>query len=318
MKLTDLKPFKGIPNALDFRIYSDIYYSRILDQIKEEYGESATTLDANQVMNTHGNVDYFKWFPDLYGQTEEELGSFYQPSFSYVSNNMYADFIHGLTHIRSRSAHTSMGEAMLLPDNFIAIGVPFNRYVRNNLDKELTECTQTIADEYNFNKRVLPHRRVVLNRVKIGTSRYISPEEVGYAQTYKPSVIKADLPNAPISDNFLITPANPFEQRLSSNVIRAIYMDEKFKMYSSLKKPFAHTPVSIAATEKYDIIFASEEEENWILKLSSIMINSRRKDRIRELLNTSSTKDSYARKIAYATIIEANSLRMIPTPNQSR
>jgi len=295
-------PFKGIPNAYDFIPYSKLYYKLVEQRTVEEFGPHATLHQANKSMSLHGNVRFFKWFPDLFGTNKEELGKFYQRKFNLVAQNHFTDFVHGLTHIRSRSEHTNLGEALVVPDNLYMNGAPYPKYYDLNKGLKLSECKQSPYEQLGIGNARFPYLKVYNMSVRSRAYSFQREAFDLYHGIYKKDQIKADFPKEQPSVKFFTNPLNPYEDRLSHNVVRTIYMDEKFKMKSSQQKSFIHTPVSVSCTEHYSLVFTEAEEDHWIDKIHQGVKMKMGKTRLSSISGITTHKDTDAHKIADCTI----------------
>lgn len=289
---------------MDYRAHAKSYYKIIERNTVRKFGAHATTYDAKTMMNHFGNLLFFSWFPDIFPTDKERLQELWRPTFSLVGRSKYADFLHGLTHIRSRSEHTNMGESVLVPDNLYALGIRYSNYFNINRDKRLEECSLSPFDQFELGNEPISYKKLFLLNVRFDAYKYQDKNMVLYEKSYLEGMFKKDFPNEKPSEKFLTHPLNAFEKRLSKNVVRAIYMDEKFKWYGSSKKSFIHTPVSTSIKEPYFIIFSNKEEDQWIEKISAALYRSNTNSKLGEIFNTTNTKDSIPQQIAKNTIKE--------------
>jgi len=302
-KHVDIPVFKGIPNALDYISYSNLYYKAIEKNTYEIYGKSATMLDATKVMNGFGNVAYFHWFPDIFKQTKAELGRFYQPTFSLAAQSEFSDYLHGLTHLRSRSEHTFLGEILAVPDNLYSNGVGYSTFIEMNRNIHLNQCTQLLFDLFELDKQRISYKLLYKTNIIYNTF-FFQKEENTHYKIYLEEYFKVDIPTKRTGMDYLTNPANPFEIRLGNNTIRAIYMDIKFKEFGSQKKAFIHTSVADSSKESCANIFSTKEEDFWINKIHEILRSDSSKSQLQQIVNSTITKDSSAQKLAVDTIKE--------------
>ncbi len=296
--------FEGIPTAMDYMPYSRRYYKMVKNTVVATFGEHANMLQATRAMNSHGNVLYFTWFPDLYNTEKETLGQFYRPQFRLAGGNKFADYLHGLTHIRSRSEHTNMGEALVIPDNYYTVGVRYQNYLNTNKDKLLIDCTLSPYEEFGMANNKISYKKLWLMNIRFDTFKYQTKTMTFYKEIYKEAVFKADFPDERASEDFLKEPINPFETRLSYNIIRSIFMDEKFKMFSSQHKAFIHTPIATSIKESHTLIFTDTIEDEWIDKLTNLTKSANPVKSLGEIINTTTKQDDYPQKIAANTAKE--------------
>lgn len=302
----NIETYQGIPNALEFIPYANAYYDEVQNKTIEQYGSNATILDAVKAMNDTGNLTFFEKIPELYGVTKEELGKFYQPKFKILNDNHLIDFLHGVSHIRSKSEHTLLGEIMLSLDQYYSIGMNYDSLYQQESPKDLSEFKQTPFEICDFRNMKFPYQALILMNVrKVAIQRELVTK--AYRLTYKPDKYLAELyfdkyPDAKkLSNNFHKNPLNPIEVRASQNLVRAVFMDEKFKLLSSLKSSFIQTPINTSISEKYNLIFTNQEEESWLEKLNAMLLNKEAKTEFASLINTTSNKSSYPQKIAAET-----------------
>jgi len=293
--------FKGIPSPFDYVPYEKAYYQTVKNRTIEEFGEHATLLDATRAMNLLGNVSFFKKFPDLYNCTEEALGYLYQPEFEVLENE-FTDFEHGLSHIRAQAAHTSMGESMLKPDQFYLTGMryPFIMKVGHQID--LKKCSYHLQKISPLNQFNLPHPTFVkMELYRVGIRH--RPNFQAYRNTYHSDKYQIDYPEKThLSKKFFTNPANEFEKRLSLQLVRAIYMDEKFKKYSSYQTSFISAPVNVTTKESYKLAFTNDEENQWINKIAQIVLTSTPKNQLQTIVNTTHSKSNNPQIVATETI----------------
>ena len=298
-KTIDIAPFKGIPTAWDYVPYSDAYFESVKKRVVEEYGEHATTLNTTRAMNGLGNIVFFEKFPDLLNTDKEALGPLYQPRFPIINNNPITDFAHGLSHIRSRSSHTNMGEAMLVPDHYYTLGIKYKKLTTLNMGMPLSDCPKAPFEDSPYRNLKIPYHHLVLLDIRRVAM------QAPYKRTYKEDLFKADFPKEEtISTHFHTKPINTFEQRLSHNLVRAIYMDEKFKLFGSSQKSFIHTPVSTSSKEPYTIIFTDDEEDGWIKKIAQQVQATDPIKEFQMIVNTTGKHSSNAEKLAATTVKE--------------
>jgi hypothetical protein len=265
-----IKPFKGIPTVLDYILYNQLYYSSVREHCKSNF-EDATILDVVKTMNSFGNLLYFNWFPDLYNTSREKLGQFFNPVFRPVNGNEYADFLHGLTHIRSMSSHTNLGEAMVIPDNFINIGVPYRTFLNLYKDNPLQECTKP-TNAFFPQAEKAKSSQFQLFSVCAESKRFLRKGMVFYKDIYKEGFFKADIGNdGSPGINFLFAPQTSTEQRMSNNFIRAIFLNEKFRLQSGLNKSYKETPVSELYDLPADLLFTSDLEDRELAELNALI-----------------------------------------------
>jgi len=305
--MSTISPFKGIPNSWDFLPYNELFYDSVRLKTEERYGKHATLVDLSYAMNTFGNVKFFEWFPDLYKSKEEllsnedeQIKAYWQTTFPTINDNEFGDYLHALTHIRSLSAHTNMGEAMLIPDNFYNIGVNFPIFTTTNKELKLEDCSQSPYETFKLGSLpIKPEKLFILN---IRACSWTHNRRV--KGMYKDHVGLADFPEENVSDKFLRKPKNPFEERLAYNTVRAIYMDEKFKALGSSKVSFIHTPVNISSKESYLLAYTDKEEGHWIHKISTIIKSNNSEQALQEIVNTTGGHSSFAKFLASNTIKE--------------
>lgn len=305
MDMLKKSPFDGVPNAWDFTPYTKIYYDAVKLTTEEEFGKQATLVDVSKAMNTHGNIKFFEWFPDLYKSKEElfnaenkELKSYWQPEFPMVNDNEYGDYLHALTHIRARASHTNMGEAMLIPDNFYTIGVSFPVFTTTHKGRKLEDCAESPFETFKLGDTAIPPEKLFLLNIRVCSWAHNRRVKGMYKEEHG----LADFPDKNVSNHFLMKPKNPFEDRLSHNTIRAIYMDEKFKLLGSTHTSFIHTPVNISSKESYMFAFTEEEEDQWISKIDKIIKTENSSTALQEIVNTTGDHSTTAKKIAANTI----------------
>jgi len=308
-KIVKLPPFKGVPNAIDFMPYSKFYFQAIEKCTYGKYGKEATMLDATKVMNEFGNVGYFHWFPDIFKTTKKELGKFYQPRFA-LAESEFTDFIHGLTHLRSRSEHTFLGETLAVPDNLYNNGVGFGIFMQMNRDTPVKDCKEILYNQFKLHEEKIPPRRLLTMHIMHNTF-FFQKEENTHYQIYLDGYFKVDIPTKRIAKDYLINPQNPFEQRLGYNTLRTIYLDMKFIEMGSKKKPFIHTAPADSCKESCKNIFTTKEEDFWIKKIYQSLIRGSTKKLLQKIVNTTSSKDSYAQKLATHTIKEIYNIKLI-------
>jgi len=291
-----IKNFSGVPDAWDYIPYADAYYQVIKQATIEIYGKNATLLDATIAMRSYGNVIFFEKFPDLLNKTKDKLGPLYQPTFPIIADNPTTDFTHGLSHIRSRSSHTNMGEAMLVPDHYYNLGIKYRNLTSLNKGKEVESCNTAPIENSHYKNIKIPYQNLILidiRRVAI---------QAPYIKTYIDGLYKADFPKTnKISAQFHLKPLNTFEKRLSYNLVRTIYLDEKFKTLSSTQSSFINTPINISSTESFELAFTNEKEDNWILKLHEWVVSSNGAKKLAELYNSVNRKSDASKIFAAKT-----------------
>jgi len=303
MNNIEIRPFKGIPSAYDFILCNNRYFESVKKLTIELFGENATMLQASRSMNKHGNIDFFRSFPDLFNVSKETLKDCWEPEFGLAHNNPYADYLHGLSHIRSRSSHTCIGEALLVPDNFYNIGARYSEYALLNKTKTLNECKASPYEIFDLAKKPIPHQKLHLMSIRFSASRFQDRENYFYKNIYKEGLHKVEMPTERVSNHFLTQPLNHFEDRLSHNVVRAIYMDEKFKKYGSKQTSFIHTPVSVSHKESYQLLFSNEEQDHWIQLIADAIKSDKAQLRLQKIVNTTGTHSSDAQQMAKETIL---------------
>lgn len=261
-----IHPYKGIPTTLEFVPYNHVYYGSLKRWTPTLFGDSASIRDVIQTMYFHGNVIFFKWFPDLYETNRDRLGIFFNPIFKPVNNNKFADYLHNLTHIRSLSSHTNLGEALAVIDNLIFNKVSFQTYMNSHSDKELEELAVSPDDLKQASEvdTLLSKEKQQLFEMIKHTWGFQRTEMTFYQNTYKEGQFKKEFPTEQPKLTFLSVPANEFEERMKHNLIRAIVLDEKFKFYSDPKTYFSETPVKLSSMQSYELIFTNDEENKLI------------------------------------------------------
>lgn len=309
-KFVKLVPFKGIPNALDYVPYSKAYYKVLEQYTYETYGKEATMLDATKVMNQFGNVAYFHWFPEMFKTEQNKLGPFYQPTFTLAARSEFTDYLHGLTHLRSRSEHTFLGEAMAVPDNLFSNGIGYGAFSVINADRSLEDCNLSLYETFELKNSMLPFRYLYRTDIIFETF-FFQNEENKHYKIYREGHFKSDIPSTRVNLEFLFNPNNVFEERLAHNTIRAIFMDMKFREFSSLKKAFINTAPSDSSKESCSIIFTTDEEDQWIDKIDGILKSDSRKFELQTIINTTSERDSKAQKLAADTIKELFEVQLV-------
>jgi len=289
-----IKDFRGIPKPMDYIPYEKVYYNAVQERTIAEFGKEATLLDATRAMNLLGNVSFFKKFPDLFNTTKETLGHLYQPQFEILENE-FTDFEHGLCHIRAMSAHTSIGESLLKPDQSYLTGMRYSQI--KDLGKKIgLDCTSNLKDFSTFSRLKLPHPTIAKMELHL---QYTRTFPTLYKSTYKTDLFQADYPEEKrLSKQFFTTPKNSFECRLSHQLIRAVYMDEKFKKYSSIQLSYIDSPINTTTKESYELAFTNKEEDLWIEKIANIVINPNPKKQLQTIVNTTGSQSDNTQIIA--------------------
>jgi len=261
----DIKPFAGVPTPLECLPYDRAYYKKVRERVIELYGEQATLLQATRAMNSLGNVCYFKKFPDLYNSTPEDLGFLYSEKFE-VLGNPFNDYQHGLSHIRSCCAHSSMGESMLKPDQYYMTGFRYVNLLKKGKSIKLRNCQRSLEELAQIPK-ILRHSVIVeLELKKLGIRK--APDFHKYRSTYRSDMYQKDYPKTnTLSSEFISNPINEFELRMCYQLLRAIYMDHKFRLESNSGISFYSTPVNLTIDESYALAFTNEDEDFWIDKI---------------------------------------------------
>lgn len=304
-------PFEGIPSPEDSAPYAKMYYQLVEMTVLDKFGPDANLLQASMAMNLNGNLKFFRWFPDLFETNRLKLGRFFSPTFKIAGNNQYADYLHGLTHIRSRSEHTNLGESLVVPDNLYTVGVRYQKYLATNKEKTLEECELSPFEEFKLGESAFPLEKLLLMNIRFDAFQFQARKMEFYKAIYKEGKFKADFPLDKPSNNFFTQPVNSFEKRLSYNVVRSIFMDEKFKNYSSLNLPFIKTPVSISHKEPYHLVFSSESEDVWIDKIYSSIISNNPHADLNKILNQIELSGKSEEELAIAT--SKKLLKLLPS-----
>lgn len=259
--------FNGIPTPIQFINYNYAYYDSVKELTAEFYGPTATIANAVETMNLHGNMVFFNWFPDLYQTDKAILKNFCNPVFTPVGGNEFADYLHGLTHIRSLSSHTNLGEALAVIDNMINNKVRYQRFMNKYKDTPLQSIDLKPADllsDLGRSQVLDDNKKIVLFDIIKETWAYQRRDMVFYERTYQDGAFKQEFPAERPSNDFLRNPVNDFEQRMQKNFIRALFLDEKFKLYSSHKQYFSNTPINISHAEPCQLVFTNSNENNLI------------------------------------------------------
>lgn len=296
-----MEPYKGIPNAIDFIPYEFYHYELVRQRTLDEFGKSATLLDATTAMNMLGNVSFFSLFPDLFNSTKESLGYFYQPTFE-ILDNPFTDFEHALSHIRSKCSHTSMGESMLKPDQFFMTGMSYMRLKKLKFKKPFEESKMSLLQCSPYSVAKIPRSILILMDLKrIGIRDKIP--FLPYKLTYLPNKFQVDYPEEKkLGTSFHLQYANVFEQRLGLQLVRAVFMDEKYKMLSSTKTSFINTPIGLTTKEPYYLAFTNEVEDQWIHKITDCLHKPNRKEILAQIVNTTHDRSDNIQKIAAGTV----------------
>lgn len=296
-----MNSFRGIPSPFDYLDYETAHYDAVRQKTLDVYGASATLVDATKAMNTLGNVSFFEFFPDILNSTKEKLGYLYQPSFETLDNE-FTDYEHALSHIRAKCSHTSMGESMLKPDQFYMMGMSYMRIKNLRLNTSYQECAYTPMQLSQYKGTIIPYPKMVLMDLRrIGIRDKIP--FTAYRNTYHEGKFQIDYPaEKKLSATFHTQPVNDFEKRLSLQLIRAIYMDEKYKTYSSTMTSYIHTPISASTKESYELVFTNQEENQWIQKVAALLQDPTQKEKLTSIVNTTHDKSSDAQKIASKAI----------------
>lgn len=267
-----ISQYKGIPSPKDFISYNVLYYQSVKDWTVKLFGHKATFVDVMKTMYFHGNVLYFRWFPDLFHHDREKLGKFFNPIFRPIEDNEFADYLHNLTHIRSESSHTNLGEALALSDNFINNKVKFQLFLKQYEETPLDEIERTPSDIFGQSseiKKILGEKKALLFEIIKETWIYQKPDMIFYQDIYKEQSFKKEFPQQKPNLDFLILPKNDFELRMRNNLFRAIYLDEKFKFYSTSKAYFSDTPIKQSINEHYLLLFTDMTERKFLKDISS-------------------------------------------------
>lgn len=288
--------FVGIPASQDLDIYRAKYYASVEVLTYLNYGEGATTADAVRSMDSHGNSWFYDSFPDVY-KKKEDLGKKYQTSFKPVNDNTYANFIHGLTHIRSLSEQTPLGEMLLLPDQFYTINSPYDFFATHNMGRYLNKIDLPV--HANKEHQLFKPEKWLNNT--LGLINYYRGE---YEEYYKDKNLETHFLGGRnyIGANFLANPENEFETKLSHNFVRTLFMDEKFKYYGSSRLPFIDTPVKTSSSEPASIVFSTEEENSWVKRIHDEML-TKGKTGVNQVM-IDDRKGTHAERIATQTAKE--------------
>lgn len=297
----EIENFNGIPNAMDYLPYEIVYYNAVKERTVAEFGKHATLLNATRAMNMLGNVCYFKKFPDIYNSSKEDLGFLYQTEFPILGNE-FNDFEHGLSHIRSLAAHTSMGESLLKPDQLYFTGMRYGFMMKTGNNIDLNNCPLNLRRISPLSKFNMPRHsflKIELHRLGIRHR----PNFDSYKNIYHSDKHQFDYPEAiHLTKKHFTEPANNFEKRLGLQLVRAIYMDEKFKKFSASQNYFFLTPIKDTIHESYELAFTNEKENLWIHKINDIVVNPSPKEQLQTIVNTTGNQSSDAQILAAETI----------------